>query len=383
MLEKKHKNRSEQYYEEYYSDVVDYSIEVYKKFALHNTMIFFLYGLGLSVIDIEMQKLVCGLCFGMAGISLVASFFMRYYFLKNKKHVITFSNVYLTIFLVLLTLMYFYHPSHVSYTILICTMITTAMTSMMPLHYDFIIGGVFVFDLVLFFTSNVSGNIIDIIGYILNDILVIIFAIGINNLYSNMKFKEFKKSHFLQNESYRDPLTKLYNRRYVEDYVEMNLEAEEICAVILIDLDNFKNVNDQFGHEKGDELLCSVSNILRANFRKTDCVARIGGDEFLIIMSQVISKENVVEKMKKILKEFPIVIQKEPQDKNVEVSLSIGITFTKSGEDNCYEELYRRADRYMYKAKNRGKGCAVMEGKGGKEHLICAEGINQTDVLTH
>lgn len=370
MDEKMHKNRYEKYYEEYYSDVVDYSIEVYKKFALHNTMIFLLYGLGLSVIEIEMQRLVCGLCFGMAGISFATFFFMRYYFLKNKKHVMVYSNVYLTVLLIMLILMYFYHASNVSYTILICTVITTAMTCMLPLHYIITICGVFAVELALFFAQNTGKNIVDIIGYILNDILVIVFATGINFLYVDMKFREFKKSHFLRNESYRDPLTKLYNRRYVEDYVEMNLDAGERCAVILIDLDNFKNVNDKLGHEKGDELLCKVSNILKANFRKTDCVARIGGDEFLVIMSQVINKENVVEKMKKILKEFPIVVQGEQQENAVEVSLSVGITFTKSEEDNCYEELYRRADRYMYKAKNRGKGCAVMEGKGGKEHVI-------------
>ena len=368
MAEGKKQNIYIKNYKEYYTDVVDYSIAVYQKFALHNTSIFLLYGLGLSIINIEMQKLVCGLCFGMALISYATFFLMRYYFFKYKKYVMVYSNIYLSVFLILLALMFFYHSSQVSYTILICTMITTAMTCMMPLHYIPIIFGAFVFDLVLFFSQNSWGSVIDIVGYVLNDFLVIIFAIGINSLYSDMKFKEFKKSHLLRSESYHDPLTKIFNRRYVERYVEMNLDVSESCAVILIDLDNFKTVNDELGHEKGDELLCKVSDILRRNFRKTDCVARIGGDEFLIMMPQIVNKENVAEKVRTILKEFPIIVENE--QKSVKVSLSVGVTFTKYGEENKYEELYRRADSYMYKAKREGKGCAVMEGKGNKEQLI-------------
>ena len=370
MKERKKENKYTRNYKEYYVDIVDYSVEVNQKFALHNTFMFFLYGLGLSIIDIEMQKLVCSFCFSISAISITTFLFMRFYFLKNRKYVIVYSNIYLIIFLALLTLVFFYHPSHVGYTILICTVITTAMTNMMPLHYVPIVLGMFVLDLVLFFVQSNLGNIIDVVGYILNDILVIIFAIGINYLYSNMKFKEFKKKHFLQNESYHDPLTELYNRRYVERYVEMNLEVSEVGAMILIDLDNFKNVNDVLGHEKGDELLCQVSKILQSNFRKSDCVARIGGDEFLIIMPQIMNRENVAEKVRKILREFPIIVRAEHTDKCVEVSLSVGVIFTKYGEENDYEDLYRRADNYMYKAKKNGKGCAVMEGKGNREQLI-------------
>lgn len=373
MTEDKRQNIYVKKYKEYYADVVDYSISVYQKFALHNMTMFFLYGLGLGIINVDMEKLVCGLCFSMSAISFVTYFFMRFYFVKNKKNVMIYSNIYLCAFLLLLTLVYFYHPSSVGYTILICTMITTAMSCMMPLHYIPIIMGCVVLDLILFFTQDNLGDIINIVGYILNDFLVIIFAIGINYLYSNMKFREFKQKNFLQNESYHDPLTKIYNRRYVEHYVEMNLDISESCAMILIDLDNFKTVNDELGHDKGDELLCQVSNILKSNFRKTDCVARIGGDEFFIMMPQIINKDNVSDKVRKILKAFPIIVENEQKDKKVEVSLSVGVIFTKIGEENQYEELYRKADSYMYKAKKNGKGCAVMEGKGGREQFITVE----------
>lgn len=370
MPEKKHKNRFARKYDEFYEDVVNYSIEVYQKFAAHNTFMFFIYGLGLSIINIEYPKLVCGVCFVMSAISFVAFFLMKYHFSKIKNHVIIFSNGYMIVFLFLLTIMYFYHPSHIAYTILICTIITTAMTNMMPLHYAPIMFGMFFFDLSLYFTQAPLGDAVEVVGDVLNDVLIIAFALGINVLYSNMKFKEFKQKHFLQNESYHDPLTKSYNRRYMEHYVEMNLDVKDACAMFLIDVDNFKTVNDELGHEIGDELLCRISDILKNNFRKTDCVARIGGDEFIVLMPHITDRNHVVDKVKAILKEFPMVLYGKDNEKEVVISLSIGIIFTKSGEDIEYEKLYRRADSFMYKAKKNGKGRAVMEMKGGKEQVI-------------
>ena len=244
------------------------------------------------------------------------------------------------------------------------------MTSMMPLHYVPIMLGVCCVDLIMHFTQSPLGDAIEVVGVVLNDALIMAFALGINVLYSDMKFREFKQKHFLQNESYHDPLTKIYNRRYMERYVEMNLDVTDACAMFLIDIDNFKTVNDELGHEAGDELLCRISDILRTNFRKTDCVARIGGDEFVILMPHITDRAHVANKAKKILKEFPIVLYGEENKKEVVISLSIGIIFTKSGENLEYEELYRRADSFMYKAKKNGKGRAVMELKGGKEQVI-------------
>lgn len=366
----KSRNKFVRYYEEYYTDVLEYSVKVHQKFALHNTFMFFIYGIGLNIIEIEKQKLVCFLYFSAALFSLITFFLMKYHFIKYNKNAILFSNVYLVIFLGLLTLAYYYHPSNTAHTLLLCTTITTAMTNMMPVHYIPIMLGISGLDMTLYFTQSSLENVIENVGYVLNDFLVIIFAIGINFLYSNMKFKEFKQKNFLQNESYHDPLTKIYNRRYMERYVEMNLETSDSCAMFLIDVDNFKTVNDELGHEMGDELLCKISNILRSNFRKTDCVARIGGDEFVILMPHITDRSHVSNKVRNILREFPIMLCTEETKKNVVVTLSIGIIFTRSGENLEYEELYRRADKLMYTAKKNGKGRAVMELKGGKEEII-------------
>lgn len=371
MEEMKYKNKSVRYYKKHYADVVDYSMSVHQKFGVHNAVLFLLYGLGLSVIEIELKTLVCGLCFVISGISLMLFLAMKIYFPKHKKYTIVFANGYLIAFLILLTLLYFYHPSHLAYTILICSLVITAMTNMMPQQYIPIILGACVFDLVMYFNLKPIGDVVQIASYLLNDFLIIMFTVGINSLFSKMKFKEFEQKHFWKVESYHDSLTKIYNRRFVEHYAAMSLNSSECCAMFLIDLDNFKSVNDVFGHEKGDEILCRISSILKNSFRKTDCVARIGGDEFAVLMPSVTDKNYVVARVKKILGEFPIVLKKEEEpEQEVNVSLSIGIIFTKPGHEIEYEELYRRADKLMYKAKKNGKACAVVEVKGGKEEVI-------------
>ena len=267
--------------------------------------------------------------------------------------------------------MYFFHPSHMAYTILICSMVTTAMTNMTPIRYGVAVVGTCIFDIVLYFFVYPSDDLVVIVGYLINNFLVIAFTIGINILFTDMKFKEFKQKHFLQNESYHDPLTKIYNRRFVEQYVEMNLEPEDACAVFLIDVDNFKTANDVFGHEVGDEVLCRISSCLRNSFRKSDCVARIGGDEFIILMPRISEQTHAEKKARKILEEFPIVLRAEDGTKEVVVSLSIGVVFSRAGESIEFDEMYRRADTYMYKAKRKEKGIAVLEAfNGAREKVV-------------
>ena len=369
-MEKKKINKFARYYEKHYEEVVDYCISVHQKFGRHNVVLFLVYGLALCTLNIEHKMLICGLCFGISAVSLMIYLAMKFYFAKNKKNTILFANVYLIIFLLLVTLMYYFHQSQVAYTILLCSLVTTAMTNMMPQQYIPMIVGACVFDLGLYFKIGPVGNWIEIIAYILNNALIIMFTVGINSLYSKMKFKEFEKKHFWKVESYHDALTKIYNRRYVEHYAEMSLKPSETCAMFLIDLDNFKSVNDEFGHEKGDEVLCEISKILKSSFRKTDCVARIGGDEFAVLMANITDKSYVINRIKKILGEFPIVLKDEETGKEVKVSLSVGIIFTKPGQEIEYDEMYRRADKLMYKAKKNGKACAVVERRGGKEEVI-------------
>jgi putative two-component system response regulator len=139
---------------------------------------------------------------------------------------------------------------------------------------------------------------------------------------------------------------------------------------MVLDLDNFKMANDIYGHKKGDEVLCKVSDILRENFRDGDCVARLGGDEFIVFLPEIGQKDSVVERVQKLLDNFPIVIEGE---RRVEVSVSIGIAYRNPGENIEYEVLCSKADEAMYRAKKLGKGKAVIsEEKNARELVIVA-----------
>ena len=192
----KRKNRFARYYEEYYEDVVDYTINVCKKFTFCNTFVFLIYGICLNIINVDMRETVCGICFCMSGMSMVVFLLMKYYLTRNKKNVIFFNNTYLLIFLGLLLLVFFYHPTNIANTIVICTMITTAMTNIVFGQYVPLILSVSAFELYLLFKQRIAGGsietafdffmyfsqrpqeeMIEIVGYVINDFLILVFAL--------------------------------------------------------------------------------------------------------------------------------------------------------------------------------------------------------------
>ena len=152
-------------------------------------------------------------------------------------------------------------------------------------------------------------------------------------------------------------MTGLFNRKYFEHYFDFYHREDELSALICIDLDNFKTVNDTFGHQEGDHLLMRVSELLQSNFRKTDCIARMGGDEFMVFMPALPETQHAYETIQNLLKHFPLPISGE--NCTVPVSLSIGVVFSVENESCSYAQLAKRADAAMYQAKRSGKGRAV------------------------
>ncbi|PWA11797.1 hypothetical protein DCC39_09155 [Pueribacillus theae] len=154
--------------------------------------------------------------------------------------------------------------------------------------------------------------------------------------------------------AYHDSLTGLMNRSAFEERVRHILsENKGTTAFLMLDLDNFKTVNDDFGHDKGDELLKKAANLLRNFLRKGDRIFRLGGDEFVIIMTSVdfeetkIRAQELIEQMSEHFKQITEAAQ-------AELSVSIGIAFApEHGIDP--EELYKKADMALYKSKQKGK----------------------------
>ena len=149
-----------------------------------------------------------------------------------------------------------------------------------------------------------------------------------------------------------DPLTGIYNRGECVALVETYMKRTQgQAAMFLIDVDNFKCVNDTFGHVYGDQLLQEMAGGLRAVFRQSDVVARVGGDEFVVFMTDVGSKEIIVNKASAIQGVFE---RWAGEANECIMGCSIGVSFyPEHGSD--FLTLYRKADEAMYRAKKSGK----------------------------
>jgi len=153
-----------------------------------------------------------------------------------------------------------------------------------------------------------------------------------------------------------DPLTGLPNRRLMLDRLEQLIKqgtrTNTSLAVIYIDLDNFKDINDSRGHDFGDQVLRLVAERLRSELRDTDTVARIGGDEFVILLGQLDRPENAEIIIRGILNDLSLPFHLDSE--NIYVTASFGISlFPNDGSDG--KELLLAADQAMYEAKSNGR----------------------------
>ncbi|MCD6342790.1 MAG: GGDEF domain-containing protein, partial [Spirochaetaceae bacterium] len=153
-----------------------------------------------------------------------------------------------------------------------------------------------------------------------------------------------------------DPMTGLPNRMRIMDRLEQELNRsrryDKTLAVLFIDLDGFKRVNDTHGHQAGDFVLKQIAERLSAGIRATDAVGRLAGDEFLVIITDDCTRENglqLAENLRKLLSE-KIVFEKA----SLTVTGSVGLAFYPEDGSNS-KDLVKLADKAMYKAKENGK----------------------------
>lgn len=156
-------------------------------------------------------------------------------------------------------------------------------------------------------------------------------------------------------QSQRDSLTGLYNKGTSERLMKAELLKEKTAhlshAFIIIDLDHFKMINDNYGHQYGDEVLKKSAEILIETFRSDDIIGRLGGDELVVLMRNISDKNVVIDKLKLLRERFYGISQKRAP-----VTASIGVAlFDRDG--NSYEQLYQNADIALYRAKEKGKDC--------------------------
>ena len=155
-----------------------------------------------------------------------------------------------------------------------------------------------------------------------------------------------------------DPLTNLPNRLLLSDRLSQALaqahRSKQSIAVAYLDLDGFKEINDKHGHDVGDQLLIAISRRMQSSLREVDTLARMGGDEFVAVLTDVGSMEDFRHMLERILKACsePVCID----GLFVQVSASIGVTLYPQDESDV-DQLMRHADQAMYEAKQAGKNC--------------------------
>lgn len=165
--------------------------------------------------------------------------------------------------------------------------------------------------------------------------------------------REIRNSQYLKQQAEQDALTGMYNKITTQNLIQEYVQNEGISgALMIIDIDNFKQVNDSLGHLYGDAVLSNLARSLSNSFRNTDILGRIGGDEFLIFMKEVNTLEGARVNAEKILSLFQGLQVSRQQ--YYEISCSIGIAmFPSDGSD--FATLYQRADYALYQAKKTGK----------------------------
>lgn len=162
----------------------------------------------------------------------------------------------------------------------------------------------------------------------------------------------------LENQAYTDPLTGIYNRRYADIFIKKIADTATGCyCVAMLDIDDFKLVNDQHGHAAGDTVLQFLANFLKKHLRKTDTVIRWGGEEFLIVLDVPSSEvaQTVMEKIRRLLADTDIPLD---DGQTVRITVTVGLA-----ELNCRHpfDSINECDQRLYVGKKHGKNNVILQ----------------------
>lgn len=189
-------------------------------------------------------------------------------------------------------------------------------------------------------------------------VMVFVFIL-IGTFYINLtqKLLQENEQSLLIKSAYTDELTQLYNRRYCVEYMNRIQERKEHdYAVVCFDVNNLKTVNDTYGHARGDILIKSAAEVIAGTFGKNGIVARMGGDEFIAIVTT-----SVEAQMNVLMKQFQTNLDRKNQAlKNLNISIACGCAYGNEGEDDI-EKVYQHADDRMYENKQQMKRAMKQE----------------------
>lgn len=200
-------------------------------------------------------------------------------------------------------------------------------------------------------------------SFVFQDVLClgIAFLVGFLLLLLPILHISQRERRHLLHQAQTDPLTGLLNRSSTRAYVNHWLSGPDSQgALLMLDLDRFKEINDLYGHQAGDSILLLVAGQLRAHFRQSDVIGRIGGDEFMILMKGVSSLPVTERHMDQLCRELRQL--KDPEYPQITISCSVGAAVAPA-HGRTFKELYSHADHALYRAKHQGKdGWSVFDG---------------------
>ena len=200
-------------------------------------------------------------------------------------------------------------------------------------------------------------TVVKAVGIIIILLMTIFVISGLNYWFAEYTKLEKKQTHMANT----DELTDLVNRRHFFEILEREVLQAKIrrtsLALMMLDIDNFKNINDTYGHLGGDEILKLIGQILQTNVYSLDVVARYGGEEFVVLLPSTSSTKayHAAEKLRKIVEQF----QWKISDKQISVTISIGLVNIDSNNLQDTYELIEKADEALYIAKRSGRNCVI------------------------
>ena len=159
--------------------------------------------------------------------------------------------------------------------------------------------------------------------------------------------------------TFTDSLTDLFNRRHFDNALGKELSYaqrhNDNFSLMMIDLDHFKEINDEYGHSAGDKVLLEIAKVISQNVRKSDIVCRVGGEEFAIIFRQTNNQKIrvIAETLRKKVEQHQVL----NHDRSISITASIGVATFQGDSPTNYtqDQLYKHADSAMYYSKNHGR----------------------------
>lgn len=211
----------------------------------------------------------------------------------------------------------------------------------------------------------------------INGLIYFLAVVLISTIIYNYHYEEISKNIILEEAnsklkymSNHDPLTGLLNRRsflvQVAEKMRIITETKKLAALILVDIDHFKQVNDKFGHPIGDILLQEVSHILMEHMKTNDLVTRLGGEEFLIFLYQTSIDEAyaLADNIRLSIQNKVILADKF----EIQITASFGISLLKDNFSNSFDTSYKAADIALYQAKKQGRNKVIISSLDTKEY---------------